>query len=44
MFSQIFTAFPKSAFNCEHAEKKDERHRLGISEVTNGEKRGYVNV
>ena len=44
MFSQFFTAFMKYKFNCEHAEKKDERHSLGISEVINGEKCGCVNV
>ena len=43
-FSQIFNAFLKSTFNFEHCEKKDEPHSLCISEVMDGQKRGYTNV
>ena len=43
-FFEFFTAFLKPTFNFEHCEKKDERHRLCISEVIDGKNRGYVNV
>ena len=38
------TAFPKSTFNFEHFQKKDEPRSLCLSDITDGEKRGYVNV
>ena len=44
IFSQFCTTFQKSTFNFDHCEKKDEPRRLYISEVTDGEKRVYVNV
>ena len=44
MFSQLCTPFRKSTFNLEHFEKKDKPHILCISEVIDGEKRGYVNL
>ena len=33
IFSDIFTAFLKSIFDCEHFEKKDDPHSLRISEI-----------
>ena len=44
MFSHFFTAFPKSTFNFEHCEKKDEPGGLCLFEVIDGEKRCYVKV
>ena len=44
MFCHFFIAFPKSTSNFQYCEKKDEPHSYCISEVTDGEKRGYVNV
>ena len=45
MFSQFFTAFPKSTFNFEHfGGKKDEPHSLCFTEIIDGKRRGYVNV
>ena len=31
---QFFAAFLKSTFNFEYFEKKDDRHRFSISEIT----------
>ena len=44
MFSDVSTVSLKTTLNFDHCEKKDERHRLCISEVIDGKKRGYVNV
>ena len=43
-FSPIFTLFPKSAFNFDHFEKKDEPHSLCFCEIIDGERHAYVNV
>ena len=39
-FSQFFRAFSKSGLNFEHFVKKDDAHRLFISEATACENRG----
>ena len=39
IFSQFFCAFFESALNFEHFQKKDDRHSLCISEITDQEKR-----
>ena len=44
MFPQFGTAFLKSTSNFEHCEKKDEPYSLCLSEIMDGERRGYVNV
>ena len=43
-FSGFFIAFLKCAWNLEHFQKKDEYPRLMISEIIDGETRGYSNV
>ena len=43
-FSEFFSAFLKSSLNFEHFQKKDDSHRWGISEITESEKHGYINV
>ena len=43
-FSRFFIAFLKCAWNLEHFQEKDEYPRLTISEMTDAEKRGYLNV
>ena len=43
-FSEFFSAFLKSSLNFEHFQKKDESHSWGISEITDSEKHGYINV
>ena len=44
MFSQFFTAFPKSLFNFEPFAKKDEPHSLCFPEIIDGKRRAYVNA
>ena len=44
IFSGIFIAFMKCAWNLEHFQKKDEYSSLIISEIIDAEKRGYLNV
>ena len=44
MFFQLCTEFLEYLFNFEHCKKKNEPYSLCISEVIDGEKRGYVNV
>ena len=39
-FSAFFNLFSKSRLNFEHFEKKDDAHRLFVSEATACEKRG----
>ena len=39
IFTQIFSPFFESALNFKHFQKKDEPHSLGISEITNHERR-----
>ena len=43
-FSEFFSAFSKSSLNFEHSQKKDDSHSWGISEITDSEKHGYINV
>ena len=43
IFSGFFIAFLKCAWNLEHFQKKDEYSRLIISEITDAERRGYLN-
>ena len=43
-FSQFFSAFLKSSLNFEHYQKKDDSHGRGISEISDSEKHGYINV
>ena len=43
-FTQFFSAFLKSSLNFEHFQKKDDSHSWGISEITDSEKHGYINV
>ena len=43
-FSQFFAAFLKSSLNFEHFQKNDDCHSGGISEITESEKHGYINV
>ena len=44
IFSGLFIAFLKCAWNLEHFEKKDEYSSLNISEIIDAERRGYLNV
>ena len=43
-FSGFFIEFLKCAQNLEHFQKKDEYPSLIISEITDAERRGYLNV
>ena len=43
-FSWFFIAFLKCAWNLEHFQKKDDYPSLIISEIIDGERRGYLNV
>ena len=43
-FSSFFITFLKCAWNLEHFQKKDEYHRLIISEIIDAERRAYLNV
>ena len=42
-FSAFFIAFLKSTSNSEYFRKKDESHRLSISEIIDSERGGYLN-
>ena len=44
IFSEIFIAFLKYAWNLEHFRKKDEYSSLIISEIIDAERRAYLNV
>ena len=44
LFCPFFIAFLKCAQNLEHFEKKDEYPSLIISEITDCERGGYLNV
>ena len=44
IFSGLFIAFLKCAWNLEHFEKKDEYSSLIISEIIDAERRGYLKV
>ena len=43
-FSQFFSPFLKSTLNFEHFQRKDDSHSWGLSEITDAEKHGYINV
>ena len=43
-FSQFFIAFLECAWNLEHFQKKDEYPSLILSEISEAERRGYLNV
>ena len=43
-FSQFFIAFLECAWNLEHFQKKDEYASLILSEISEAERRGYLNV
>ena len=43
-FLQFFSAFLKSRLNFEYFQKKDDSRSWGISEITDPEKYGYINV
>ena len=43
-FSGFFIAFLKCAWHLEHIQKEDEYRSLILSEITDAEKRGYLNV
>ena len=42
--SQFVSSFLKSSLNFERFQKKDQSHSWGISEITDSEKHGYINV
>ena len=44
IFSGLFIAFLKCAWNLENFQKKDEYSSLIISEIIDAERRGYLNV
>ena len=44
IFSWLFIAFLKCAWNLEHFQKKDEYPSLIISEFIDAKRRGYLNV
>ena len=44
IFSEFFSAFPKSPYNLEYFEKKDEPQRLFVSEIIDSKERGYLNA
>ena len=43
-FCEFFSAFLKSNLNFELFQKKDDSHSRGISEITESENHGYINV
>ena len=43
-FSGFFIAFPKSAWNGEHFEKKGEFSSLSISEIIDSKRDGYLSA
>ena len=43
-FSEFFIAFLEFAWNLEHFQKKDEYPSLILSEISEAERRGYLNV
>ena len=44
IFSQFFSAFPKSAKNLKYFEEKDEPQRVLVSEIIDAKMRGYLNA
>ena len=44
IFSQLSIAFLEGTLNLEHFEKKNEPHGSSISEVTDSERRAYLNA
>ena len=43
-FSEFFSQRLKCTLNFEHFDERDDPHNWDISEVTDSEKRGYINV
>ena len=43
-FSEFFSAYLKSTSTFQQFEKKDDPHRLSISEIRDFERHGYLNV
>ena len=43
-YSELFIKFLKSTWNLKHLQKKEECSDLGISEITNSERSGYLSV
>ena len=43
-FSEFFFLFFKSCLNLEHFQQQDDSHSWSISEITDSEKYGYINV
>ena len=43
-FCEFFIAFPKSAWNLKHSEKKEEYHSRIITEIISSERDVYLNV
>ena len=44
IFSDCFSAFPKSTYHSEHFEKEDEPQRIFVSEIIDWKKPGYLNA
>ena len=44
IFSEYFSAFPKSGINLEYFAQIDEPRKLFVSEITGCKKRGYLNA
>ena len=44
LFLHFFLPFLKSSLNFEHFQKKDDSPSVGISEIGDSEKHGYINV
>ena len=44
IFSQFFSAFPKSIYNLKYFETNDEPQRLFVSEIIDCEKWCYINA
>ena len=43
IFSEFFSAFPKSTWNLEYFEKQDEPQKLFVSEFIGFQEPGYLN-
>ena len=44
IFSQLFSAFPKSIYNLKYFETNDEPQRLFVSDIIDCKKRCYLNA
>ena len=43
-FSEFFSAFLRFSLNFEHFQEKDDSHSWDISEITQSEKQGWINI